>query len=85
MQRHKVPVSLWIIIKAMLGMLGGGENISENLSGCLFTLGISLHKEIRGGGDRTYLSQRREASSRCTSQYTECSSSGVCEIQLSGI
>ena len=27
-------------IKAMLGMLGGGENMSENLSGCLFTLRI---------------------------------------------
>ena len=27
-------------IKAMLGMLGGGENMSENLSDCLFTLGI---------------------------------------------
>ena len=27
-------------IKAMLGMLGGGENMSENLSGCLFTLWI---------------------------------------------
>ena len=27
-------------IKAMLGMLGGGENMSENLSGSLFTLGI---------------------------------------------
>ena len=42
----------------MLGMLRGGENMSENLSGCLFTLGISLHKRIlhkgmmgmRGGG-----------------------------------
>ena len=44
----------------MLGMLGGGENISETLSGCLFTLGVSLHKRIWGGGgaDRTYLSQR---------------------------
>ena len=31
-------------------MLGGGENMSENLSGCLFTLGISLHKGIGGGG-----------------------------------
>ena len=34
----------------MIGMLGGGENMSENLSGCLFTLGISLHKGIGGGG-----------------------------------
>ena len=37
-------------IKAMFGMLGGGENMSENLSGCLFTLGISLHKGTGGGG-----------------------------------
>ena len=37
-------------MKAMLGMLGGGENISENLSGCLFTLGVSLHK---GMGEQT--------------------------------
>ena len=56
-------------IKAMLGVLGGGENMSENLSGCLFSLEISLHKEMVGGGrtggiDRTYLSQRREASSQ---------------------
>ena len=34
----------------MLGMLGGGENMSDNLSDCLFTLGISLHKGIGGGG-----------------------------------
>ena len=34
----------------MLGMLGGGENMSENLSGCLFSLEISLHKEMVGGG-----------------------------------
>ena len=33
-----------IEIKAMLGMLGGGENMSENLSGCSFILGISLHR-----------------------------------------
>ena len=52
----------------MLGMLGGGENMSENLSGCLFFIYtvISLHKKMGGGGagggeDRTYLSQRREA------------------------
>ena len=32
----------------MLGMLGSGENMTENLSGCLFTLGISLHKGIGG-------------------------------------
>ena len=38
-------------IKEMLRMLGGGENMSENLSGCLFTLGISLHKGIGGGGE----------------------------------
>ena len=36
----------------MLGMLGGGENMSENLSGCLFTLG----SEGMGGG-RENLSQ----------------------------
>ena len=64
----------------MLGMLGGGENISGNLSGCLFTHGISLHKGIRGGGggaDRTYLSPRREASSLCASQ---CSSTQTAEL-----
>ena len=33
----------------MLRMLGGGENMSENLSGCIFTLGISLHKGMGGG------------------------------------
>ena len=65
------------------------------------TLGISLHKGLGGGGgaDRTYLSQRREASSRCTSQcfstqtaelvviLTACSIflAGVYEIRLSGI
>ena len=31
----------------MLRMLGGGENMSENLSGCLFTH-ISFHKRIGG-------------------------------------
>ena len=50
-------------------MFGVGENMSENLSGCLFTLGISLHERMGGGGgglaDRTYLGQRRKASSRC--------------------
>ena len=47
-------------IKAVLGMLGSGENISENLSGCLFTLGVSLQKGTGGGGaDRTYFSQRQ--------------------------
>ena len=45
-------------IKAMLGMLGGGENMSENLSGCLFTLGISLHKGIGGGGQTELISVR---------------------------
>ena len=40
----------------MLAMLGDGENISENLSGCLFTLGVSLHKGM-GGGGRQNLSQ----------------------------
>ena len=68
-------------MKAMLGMLGGGENMSENLSGCLFTLRISLHNEMGGGGggggDRTYLSQKREASSRCASQ---CSSTQTAEL-----
>ena len=34
----------------MLGMLGGGENISENLIGCLFALGVSLLKRMGGGG-----------------------------------
>ena len=64
----------------MLGMLGGGENMSENLSCCLFTLGISLHKGIAGGGaDRTYLSPRREASSRCASQ---CSSTQTAELAV---
>ena len=62
----------------MLRMPGGGENMSENLSGCLFTIGISLHEGIWGGGaDRTYLSQRREASSRCASQ---CSSTQTAEL-----
>ena len=37
------------LIKAMLGMLG---KVSENLSGCLFTIGISLHKGMGGGGGR---------------------------------
>ena len=56
---------IYLTIEAMLGMLRGGENMSENLSGCLFTLGISLHKGIlhkgmmgvRGGGGRQNLSQ----------------------------
>ena len=39
----------------MLGMLGGGKNMSENLGGCLFTLEISLHKEMGGGGGETDL------------------------------
>ena len=74
--------------------------MSENLSGCLLTLGVSLHKGMGGGGaDKTYLSQRRKASSWCASQ---CSSTqtaelvvtngilnpfvaGVCKIRLSGI
>ena len=53
----------------MLGMLDSGENISEDLSGCLFTLRVLLHKGIGGGGgaDRTYVSQRWEASSWCAS------------------
>ena len=34
----------------MLGMLGSGEDMSENLSGCLFTLGISLHEGMVRGG-----------------------------------
>ena len=45
-------------IKAMLGMLGGGVNMSEHLCGCLFTLGISLHKEIGGGGQTELISAR---------------------------
>ena len=45
------------LIKTMLGMLGGGENMSENVSGCLFTLGMSLHKGIWGGGGTQNLSQ----------------------------
>ena len=36
-------------------MLGSGENMSENLSGCLFTLGISLHKGMGGGGGQAEL------------------------------
>ena len=61
-----------------------------------------MHKGMGmgGGADRTYLSQRREASSRCASQccstqtaelvviLTACSIffvAGVCEIRLSGI
>ena len=54
----------------MLGVLGDGESINENLSGCLFTLGESLYKG--GGGGRQNLSQSEaEAPSRCASQ---CSS-----------
>ena len=53
--------------------------MSENLSGCLFTLEISLHKEVGGGGEeeRTYLIPRQEASSQCTSQ---CSSTQTAEL-----
>ena len=39
----------------MLGMLGGSENMSENLSGCLFTLGVSLHWGTGGGEGQTEL------------------------------
>ena len=43
----------------MLGMLGDGENMSENLSGRLFTLRISLDKGLgkmgRGGGGEAEL------------------------------
>ena len=65
------------IIKAMLGMLGGGENMSENLSGCLFTLGISLHKGIGwGGGGRQNLSQSEVGGFQSVCQpmlyYTDC-------------
>ena len=70
---NEYTLHLTSVIKAMLGMLGSGENMSENLSGCLLTLGISLLKGIGGGGggggaDRAYLSQRWEASSQCASQ-----------------
>ena len=41
-------------------MLGGGENMSGNLCGCLFTLGISLHKGMVGGGGQTELISVRE-------------------------
>ena len=61
----------------MLGMLGGGENMSENLSGCLFTLAYNCIREPGGGADRTYLSQRREASSQCASQ---CCSTQTAEL-----
>ena len=62
----------------MLGVLGGGENMSENLIGCLFTLGISLCKGMVGeGGVRTYLSPRWEASSQCASH---CSSTQTAEL-----
>ena len=64
-------------IEAMFGMLGGGENMSENLSGCLFTLGISLDKGTGGGGERTYLNPRWEASYQCASQ---CSSTQTVEL-----
>ena len=33
-----------------IGTLGGGVNISENLSGFVFTLRVSLHKRIELGG-----------------------------------
>ena len=45
-------------IKAMLGMLGGGEIMSETLSGCLFILGVSLRKGIGGGGQTELTSVR---------------------------
>ena len=50
-------ISARYIIKAMLGTVDGSENMSENLSGCLFILGISLHKGIGGeeGGRETEL------------------------------
>ena len=60
----------------MLGMLGGDENTSGSLSGCLFTLAVSLHKGI-GERGRQNLSQRREASSWCASQ---CSSTQTAEL-----
>ena len=42
----------------MLGMLGGGKNMSEDLSGCLFTFGVSsLHKGMVGGGGQQNLFQ----------------------------
>ena len=41
----------------MLGMLGGGENMSKNLSGGLFILGISLHKGM-GEGQTELISVR---------------------------
>ena len=46
----KFNTSLPRKIKAVLGMLGDDENMSENLSSCLFALGISL---LKGGeGER---------------------------------
>ena len=43
----------------MLGMLGGGEIMSENFKWLfIFTLGVSLHEGIGGGGGgRQNLSQ----------------------------
>ena len=61
----------------MLRIFGSDENMSENLIGCLSTLKISLHKGMGGGADRTYLNQRREASSQCASQ---CSSTQTAEL-----
>ena len=34
-----------LVIKAMLPMLGGGENVSENLSGCYLPLGYHCIRE----------------------------------------
>ena len=63
----------------MFGMLGGAENMSENLSGCSY-LPLAYHcirEWRREGADRTYLSQRQEASSPCASQ---CSSTQTAQL-----
>ena len=85
----------------MLGMLGGGENMRENLSGFLFTLEISLHKgmggqteliSVRGGRLPVSVPASALAHSTQTAELvvilTACSIffvAGVCEIRLSGI
>ena len=55
---QKVTAIHHLKIKAMLGMLGGGENMSENLNGCLFTFGISLDQGIGEGGQTELISVR---------------------------
>ena len=63
----------------MLGMPGGGENMIENLSGCLFTLGISLHKGTGGGGRQNLSQSEAGVFQWCASQ---CSSTQTAELAV---